>query len=55
MAAYMMVYVFSVDYLEWHLATSIDRLMVQLMPAMVYVIALRFANNRWLTRKQDIF
>ena len=46
MAAYMMVYVLSVEYLEWHLVTSIDRLMLQLMPAMMYVIARRFSGFR---------
>lgn len=49
MAAYFMVYVFSVEGLEWHLATSQDRLMLQLMPSIVFVVAERvslFAQKR---------
>lgn len=44
LAAYFMVYVFSTQGLEWHLSTSVDRLLHQLMPAMVYVIAGKFAG-----------
>ncbi len=37
-AAYFMVYVITVEDLKWHLFTSQNRLMHQLMPAMLYVI-----------------
>jgi hypothetical protein len=49
MVAYFMVYVFSVEGLEWHLATSQDRLMLQLMPSVIYVVSDRislFAQKR---------
>ena len=36
--AYFMIYVLSVQDLEWHLSTSADRLLHQLMPAMVYAL-----------------
>jgi len=35
---YFMFYIFTVQDLEWHLATSADRLLHQLMPAMVYAL-----------------
>ncbi len=38
LVAYFMVYVLSVQDLEWHLSTSADRLLHQLMPAMVYAL-----------------
>ncbi len=44
--AYMMVYVISPYPLEWHLSTSQDRLMHQLMPAMVYVLVQRFSGTK---------
>jgi hypothetical protein len=37
-AAYFMIYVITVEDLKWHLFTSQNRLMHQLMPAMLYVI-----------------
>lgn len=37
-AAYFMVYVITVEDLKWHLFTSQNRLMHQLMPALLYVI-----------------
>jgi hypothetical protein len=42
--AYMMVYVVSPHNLEWHLFTSQSRLMHQLMPAMMYVVAVKFSG-----------
>lgn len=46
MAAYMFIYVITPNDLEWHLFTSLYRLMHQLMPAMMYVIAIRLAGNK---------
>jgi hypothetical protein len=43
-AAYFMVYIFSVEGLEWHLGTSQDRLLLQLMPGVVYVSAMGVAD-----------
>lgn len=43
--AYMMVYVVSPHHLEWHLFTSQSRLMHQLMPAAMYIAALKFAGE----------
>ncbi len=37
--AYFMVYIISPQGLEWHLATSADRLLLQLMPAAMFIIA----------------
>lgn len=37
-AAYFMIYVITVEDLKWHLFTSQNRLMHQLMPALLYVI-----------------
>lgn len=42
---YMMVYIISPNDLEWHLFTSQNRLMHQLMPATMYILALKFAGN----------
>ncbi len=43
--AYMAIYVVSPRELEWHLFTSQLRLMHQLMPAIMYVLASRFAGS----------
>jgi hypothetical protein len=51
MALYAMIYVLSPQHLEWHLSTSIERLMHQLMPAFMYVTGLRFAQIRLFTLK----
>ncbi|MEZ5015946.1 MAG: hypothetical protein R2800_02765 [Flavipsychrobacter sp.] len=40
----MSVYLISPHDLEWHLATSQDRLILQLLPAFVYVLAENFAS-----------
>ena len=42
---YMLIYVISRYGLEWHLGTSQGRLMVQLLPAVVYAMALKFAGK----------
>lgn len=44
-AAYTMIYVMTSYGLEWHLRTSADRLMHQLMPAMVFIIAEHIAGK----------
>lgn len=44
LAGYFMIYIFSYQDLEWHLFTSAHRLLHQLMPALVYVFAHKFAN-----------
>jgi len=54
MVAYMMVYILSVQALEWHLATSIDRLMLQLMPAMMYIISLKFSEVQFSLPKKTL-
>lgn len=45
-AAYLMVYILSTKDLEWHLATSLGRLLLQLMPAMMFVFARKFAGGK---------
>ena len=42
--AYNAIYLLTRYSVEWHVITSQDRLMVQLMPAMVYAFALKFAG-----------
>lgn len=44
MVVYLYIYVLSPQDLEWHLETSQERLMIQLMPAMVYVVTTRFST-----------
>ena len=44
MVVYLFIYVLSTQDLEWHLATSQERLMIQLMPAMLYVVTTRFST-----------
>lgn len=43
-AGYFFVYVFSNQGLEWHLQTSMDRVLLQLMPSFVYVIAVKLSS-----------
>jgi hypothetical protein len=43
--AYMMIYVVTPYALDWHLHTSQSRLMHQLMPALMYLLALKFSGN----------
>jgi hypothetical protein len=47
MLVYLGFYVVTPNDLEWHLNTSLDRLMHQLMPAFIYVIAVRFSDIRF--------
>ena len=44
--AYMLIYVITPYGLDWHLETSQNRLMVQLMPALVYAFALKFTRKK---------
>lgn len=53
LCAYFMIYVITPRDLEWQLATSQDRLMHQLMPAMVYVIATKLSGIRFLLAKEE--
>ena len=43
--AYMMIYVVTPYNLDWHLHTSQSRLMHQLMPALTYLLALKFSGS----------
>ncbi len=52
MAAYTMVYVTSSGSIEWLLDTSQERLMHQLMPALMYVFALRFSEIQFSLAQQ---
>ncbi len=45
MAGYLLIYVLSPYDLEWHLNTSLSRLMLQLMPATMYILAQRFSKS----------
>lgn len=38
---YLSIYIFSPHNIGWHVQTSIDRLILQLLPAMIWIIALR--------------
>lgn len=42
--AYMLIYVVTPHDLEWHLKTSQNRLMLQLMPAFVYALCLNYSH-----------
>lgn len=44
---YMGFYVFTSQDLDWHLGTSQDRLMHQLMPAVLYIFMNEIAQTRW--------
>ncbi len=44
---YCMVYVMTPKGIEWHLQTSMDRVLLQVMPGFMYVLALRFCNLRF--------
>ncbi len=46
LATYFIIYVLSVQDLEWHLSTSADRLLHQLMPAMVYALVSVYPDPR---------
>jgi hypothetical protein len=45
--AYMFVYVVTPMDLDWHLSTSQDRIMHQLMPAMMYILADKFSKIKF--------
>lgn len=53
-AAYLFIYVVTWLGLEWQLGTSLYRLMLQLMPAMMYVIAQRFAEIKILLPEKKL-
>lgn len=52
MGAYFLVYIYTPYNIEWHVSTSIGRLMVQLMPAMIYVAANHLASGRLKAMQQ---
>ncbi len=52
---YNAIYLLTKYSVEWHVITSQDRLMVQLMPAMVYAFALKFAGAGGQQRNQFSF
>ncbi len=54
MAAYFFIYVLSPMDLNWHLVTSADRLMLQLMPALLYVLIDDGIGNK-IAMPQNIF
>jgi len=51
-AGYVMVYIVTPNDLEWHLSTSADRLVQQLLPATMYVLALE-ASAALTKRRQQ--
>ncbi len=48
LVAYFLVYIITPKPLEWQLHTSQDRLLFQLMPAMIYVLALKISGIPFL-------
>lgn len=52
MAGYVFVYIFTPHDLGWHLNTSVDRLMLQLMPATIYIMARDLSSLRLKTVEQ---
>ncbi len=55
LAVYMSIYVVTRYTLEWHIITSQNRLMLQLMPAMVYALAIKFSKLRLSQPEQYSF
>lgn len=53
LGVFMAFYLVTPNDLEWHLSTSQDRLMHQLMPAFMYVLAMRFSDIRFSLNKTD--
>jgi hypothetical protein len=51
---YLLVYVLTPMDLEWQLSTSIDRVLHQLMPAFIYVLALRFSRVKWQLGNEQV-
>ncbi len=52
--AYTMVYVLTPGGIEWLLGTSQERLMHQLMPALMYVLSQRFVRVQFSLPKQEV-
>lgn len=46
-AGYFFVYLISNEGLEWHLQTSMDRVLLQLMPSFVYVIGAQLSKTKF--------
>jgi hypothetical protein len=55
MVVYFFIYVLSPMDLEWHLITSADRLMLQLMPSLMYVLVDEGLGSRSPTMPRNIF
>ncbi len=55
MLAYLLVYVVSPNNLEWHLFTSLSRLMHQLMPATMYVMLMILTSDKTTSSLQARF
>jgi len=51
MGGYVLVYIYTPHDLFWHLNTSVDRLMLQLMPATIYIIGLDLSTLRLKTQQ----
>jgi hypothetical protein len=51
--AYTMIYILTPGGIEWLLDTSQERLMHQLMPALMYVLSMRFVTVQFSLAKQD--
>ncbi|PZF74349.1 hypothetical protein [Taibaiella soli] len=52
MGGYILVYIYTPHDLEWHLKTSVDRLILQLVPAAVYIMSLDLSSLRLKTVEQ---
>lgn len=50
---YLLVYLITPLPLKWQLFTSMDRVLLQIMPAFIYVIGLRLCKARWLLGHQQ--
>ena len=53
-AGYFFVYVLTPKSLEWHLQTSMDRVLLQIMPAYVYVLARSFSGIHFYREKKAV-
>ena len=51
---FFLVYILSPLNLEWHLSTSLDRVLLQLMPSFVYVIALRLSDVQFVLPNKQL-
>lgn len=45
LVCYLAVYLFSPHNIDWHLQTSLNRIMLHLMPALLYVVGVRLSEN----------